>query len=108
MLYRKAYDCLLNWKSSKDKKALLITGARQTGKTYIVREFGKKNYKNFIEINFITNPEATKIFSGDLSAETIIINLTAYTRKAMSAGNTLIFLDEIQECPEARTAIKSI
>ena len=108
MLYRKAYDCLLNWKTSKDKKALLITGARQTGKTYIVREFGKKNYKNFIEINFITNPEATKIFSGDLSAETIIINLTAYPRKTMSAGNTLIFLDEIQECPEARTAIKSI
>lgn len=106
MLYRKAYDYLLNWKSQKNKKALLITGARQTGKTFIVREFGRKNYQNFIEINFITNPEATQIFSGDLNVETIIINLSAYTRKAMSAGNTLIFLDEIQECPEARTAIK--
>ena len=106
MLYRKAYDYLMNWKSNVKKKALLITGARQIGKTYIIRKFGNDNYENFIEINFITNPDAAKIFSGDLSAETIIINLTAYTKKSVKPGKSLIFFDEIQECPEARTAIK--
>ena len=106
MLYRKAYDYLTSWKENQDKKALLVTGARQIGKTYIIRKFAKENYDNFVEINFITNPEASKIFDGDLNADTIIINLTAYTRKSLQKGRTLIFFDEIQECPAARTAIK--
>lgn len=106
MLYRKAYDYLLDWKNRHDKKALLVTGARQIGKTYIIRKFAKENYENFVEINFITNPEASKIFSGDLNADTLVINLTAYTRQSLKKGKTLIFFDEIQECPSARTAIK--
>lgn len=106
MLYRKSYDYLLEWKNKPDKKALLVTGARQIGKTYIIRKFAKENYKNFVEINFITNSEASKIFDGDLNADTLIINLTAYTRKSLQNGKTLIFFDEIQECPSARTAIK--
>lgn len=106
MLYRKMYDNLIKWKNRSDKKALLITGARQTGKTYLIREFGKANYENFVEINFITEPKAAEIFTGNLNADTLITNLTAYLRTPMTPGKTLVFFDEIQECPAARTAIK--
>lgn len=106
MLYRKMYSSLVKWKNSKEKKALLITGARQTGKTYLIREFGKANYENFVEINFITEPKAAAIFTGNLNADTLIVNLTAYLRTPMAPGKTLVFFDEIQECPAARTAIK--
>ena len=106
MLYRKAYDRLLEWKSQPKKKALCIMGARQIGKTTVIRQFGKDNYECFVEINFITNTDAAKIFEGNLDANTIITNLTAYTRKPMVPGKTLVLLDEIQACPEARTAIK--
>ena len=106
MLYRKAYTRLLRWKNEKQKKALCIVGARQIGKTTLVREFAKAEYSSFIEINFITEPSAGAIFAGDLDIQTLIANLTAYARKPMPVGKTLILLDEIQECPNARTAIK--
>jgi predicted AAA+ superfamily ATPase len=106
MLYRKMYGDLIKWKNNNKKKALLITGARQTGKTFLIREFGKANYENFVEINFITEPKASAIFTGNLNADTLIMNLTAYLRAPMEPGKTLVFFDEIQECPAARTAIK--
>ena len=106
MLYRKAYDKLLAWKNQSNKKALCIMGARQIGKTTVIRQFGLEQYECFVEINFITDPDAVKIFAGNLDAETIITNLTAYTRKPMLPGKTLVLLDEIQACPDARTAIK--
>jgi predicted AAA+ superfamily ATPase len=106
MLYRKIYKQLENWKANKSKKALLVTGARRIGKTYLIRKFAESNYSNFIEINFITQPNAELIFSGNLNAETIIVGLTAYFRNPIVPGETLVFLDEIQECPNARTAIK--
>lgn len=106
MLYRKMYDNLIKWKNSGDKKALLITGARQTGKTYLIRKFGEGSYEHFVEINFITEPKAAAIFTGNLNADTLIVNLTAYIRAPMEPGKTLVFFDEIQECPAARTAIK--
>ena len=106
MLKRKAYDRLLEWKAEEHKKALCILGARQIGKTTIVREFAKEHYKYFIEINFLLDEKATQIFSGALDAHTIITNLTAYVQSPMEAGETLVLLDEIQECPNARTAIK--
>lgn len=106
MLKRKAFDRLKEWKKQPDKKALLITGARQIGKTFLVRRFGMEEYQNFVEINFITESRAADIFSENMNADTIIANLTAYTRKEMTPGKTLIFFDEIQECPRARTAIK--
>ena len=106
MLYRKAYDKLLAWKNQSQKKALCILGARQIGKTTVIRQFGNDHYECFVEINFITDANAAKIFDGNLDANTIITNLTAYTRKAMIPGKTLVLLDEIQACPNARTAIK--
>ena len=106
MLYRKAYDKLLEWKSQPKRKALCIMGARQIGKTTVIRQFGQDQYECFVEVNFITDPDAAKIFGGNLDANTIITNLTAYTRKPMLPGKTLVLLDEIQACPDARTAIK--
>ena len=106
MLRRKAYDKLLKWKQEKNKKALCIIGARQIGKTTLVRQFAEEQYAHFIELNFLTDEKAGQIFSGDLSAEQIITNLSAYVQQKMEPGKTLILLDEIQECPNARTAIK--
>ncbi len=106
MLKRKAYDKLLQWKNETHKKALCIIGARQIGKTTVVRQFAKENYEHFIEINFLLDEKASQIFSGALDANTIITNLTAYVQKAIEPKKTLILLDEIQECPNARTAIK--
>ncbi|MCL2712727.1 MAG: AAA family ATPase [Methanomassiliicoccaceae archaeon] len=106
MLKRKILDRLLEWKNGKNRLALLIKGARQVGKTFIVREFGKENYKNFIEINFEKQPSVKKAFDGDLDARTIILKLSAMGLGPFEEGKTLVFFDEIQSCPQARTAIK--
>ena len=106
MLYRKAYDKLLEWKNDPRKKALCIMGARQIGKTTVIRQFGQDHYERFLEINFITQPDAVKIFDGNLNADSIIVALTAFTQQEMIPGRTLVLLDEIQACPNARTAIK--
>ena len=83
MLKRKAYEKLKEWKAQENKKALCIIGARQIGKTTLIRQFGLDNYENFVEVNFVTDPDAAKIFDGALDADTIITNLTAYIRKPM-------------------------
>lgn len=106
MLYRKFYEYMVKWKASANKKALYISGARQIGKTTLIREFGKKHYKTFLEINFITTPSAKEIFQGDLSADILIMKLTAFFKKELVPKETLIFFDELQECLEVRTAIK--
>lgn len=106
MLKRKAYDKLTEWKAQKSKKALCIIGARQIGKTTLIRAFGQENYENFVEINFVTDESAAEIFSGSLDANTIITNMTAYLRRPMEPGKTLVLFDEVQKCPAVRTAIK--
>ena len=106
MLKRKAYQKLLDWKKDQNHKALCIFGARQIGKTTLIRKFGKENYRNFVELNFVSDTDAAGIFAGDLDVNTIITNLTAYTRRPMEPGETLVFFDEVQECPNVRTAIK--
>lgn len=106
MLYRKAYDKLLSWKKDANKKALCIQGPRQIGKTTVVREFGENEYDCFIEFNFILDENVKRIFEGSLDANTLIEGMTALARKEFIPGKTLILFDEIQECPNARTAIK--
>lgn len=106
MLKRKAWEILDEWRKAKRKKALLITGARQIGKTTLVRDFAARNYDAFAELNFLESPRAQDIFAGDLDAGTIISNMTAYLRTPLKPGRTLVLFDEIQECPAARTAIK--
>ena len=96
----------VRWHNEPGHRALLVDGARQVGKTYAIREFGRSCYESCIEINFIETPSAKAIFEGDLDASTIVTNLSAYSLGCMEPGKTLVFLDEIQECPRARTAIK--
>ena len=85
-----------------------MKGARQIGKTFIVEKFGREQYESFIEFNFILDPDAGSIFDGSLKAEDLYRKISAYdaTRRLLP-GRTLIFLDEIQECANARTALKS-
>ncbi|MBQ8420733.1 MAG: ATP-binding protein [Bacteroidales bacterium] len=89
-----------------NKGALLLTGARQIGKTYSIRKFAEKHYRSFIEINFVENPEAVEIFSTAGSSSDILLRLSALTDKPLIKGETLIFFDEVQLCPEIVTAIK--
>ncbi len=71
-LKRKAYQELLEWKRTHEKECLMVKGARQVGKTYLIREFGKREYKKFVEINFIKNPELKDIFAGSIDADSIL------------------------------------
>lgn len=106
MLERKISEYLKNWKQKEKKKALLVTGARHTGKTHSIRRFGKEQYSNLVEINFLENKSAKDIFAGVSNIGDVITKLTAYMGNSLKSGKTLIFLDEIQACPEARTAVK--
>lgn len=106
MLKRKIISQLTGWKEESVNKALLIKGARQVGKTTIVRQFARSHYENFIEINFEQMPMTKQAFEGNLDARTILINLSAMGFGPLEPGKTLIFFDEIQSCPKARTAIK--
>lgn len=88
-----------------NRNALLITGARQIGKTFSIREFGR-SFKTFVEINFVETPEAVEIFKGAKSSNDILLRLSALTTAPLIKNETLVFFDEVQKCPEIVTAIK--
>ncbi|MBQ8748947.1 MAG: ATP-binding protein [Clostridia bacterium] len=107
MLKRKIEKELKEWKETKKNECLLVKGARQVGKTFIIKKFGEENYKSFIYINFVENEDYKKIFEGSLTASEIYKKISIYLSNVeLIKGDTLIFLDEIQECPNARTALK--
>lgn len=91
-MFRKIEQKFIEWRQNPNKKALLVTGARQIGKTYLARRFGKSHYEKFVEINFLTQPSAAEIFKGDLNADTLIMNLTAFLNTSLERGKTLVFL----------------
>lgn len=108
MLKRKIETYLSEWKQSEDRKPLVIKGVRQCGKTYIVQKFARENYEHVVYMNFILEPDIKSAFTGNLDVETIILNLSALIPGSrFVSGKTCIILDEIQECKEARTALKS-
>ena len=105
---REQYQTLKNWKEKKNKKPMIIFGARQVGKTYLVQEFAKDNYEYFYTINFEFEKEALNIFSGNLDIKTLLIQLSSYQPNVpIIEGKTLIFFDEVQKCPQVLTALKS-
>ncbi len=104
MLKRKI-DSFLRQYYESTRNALLVTGARQTGKTYSIREFGKE-FKSFVEINFIDTPMAAELFKDAKSSNDILMRLSAITSVPLIKGETLIFFDEVQQCPDIVTAIK--
>ena len=108
MLKRKIESVLAEWRNSESKKPLVIKGIRQCGKTYIVRKFAEENYESVIYMNFILEPDKKTAFIGNIDVDTIILNLSALIPGSRFInGKTCIILDEIQECREARTALKS-
>ena len=108
MLKRKIESVLAEWRNSESKKPLVIKGIRQCGKTYIVRKFAEENYESVIYMNFILEPDKKTAFIGNIDVDTIILNLSALIPSSRFInGKTCIILDEIQECREARTALKS-
>lgn len=107
MLRRKIYSELMKWKETRPHKALLVEGQRQVGKTFIIRHFGKSEYKSFIEYNLSKDPDARMLFNGSLKAKDIIRKMSITLEdKELIPGETLIFLDEIQDCPNAWSALK--
>ena len=108
MLERKITSALEEWKKEEKKPCLLIRGARQVGKTFIIDDFAKKNYENYIYINFELTPEYKNIFDGNLDIKTLIMKLeVTFPNINIVPNKTILFLDEIQSCPNARTALKS-
>ena len=106
MLLRKVEKELVDFKTTRPRTALLLTGARQVGKTFIVREFAEKHYKDYLEINFIRQPEAKSLFERLKGEEDFFLRLSAFTDKILEPGKTLVFFDEVQECPEVVTYVK--
>ncbi len=106
MLYRKIYSDLEKFYDENKTDALLITGARQIGKSFVIREFGKSHFENFVEINFLEKPETIEAFNNAKNAKDILLRISAITNVPMVKGKTLIFLDEVQKVPEIVTAIK--
>ncbi len=108
MLKRKMEQKLTDWKNTENHKPLIIKGCRQCGKTFSVLDFAKKNYKHVVYLNFFENPDYASVFSGSLEVDTIVMMLSALlgSKAVFESGHTVLILDEIQECPEARTALK--
>lgn len=107
MLKRKIYNELKAWKDTPNHLPLIIKGCRQCGKTWLVQYFAQNNYKNVIYINFFENPNLSTIFQGSLDIDNLTMLMSAQIPNCQfEAGNTAIILDEIQECPEARTSLK--
>ncbi len=107
MLLRKVTNELKEWKRNNNRKSLVVKGARQVGKTYAIEHFAKQNYKEVLEINFKEMPSAVEVFSGDLDVDTLVMALRfRFPDKKITPGDTIIFLDEIQECEEAITSLK--
>ena len=106
MLHRKAFRQFEFWKQNKTKQALLVVGARQVGKTFLIREFAKKNYENFVEFNLVEDTAARNSFKEARSAEDLVLRMSVATHSPLSPGKTLVFVDEVKECPEIVTFIK--
>lgn len=105
-MQRKLYSSLIEWKHSDDRKPLILEGARQVGKTYLLKEFGRKEYDNMVYINCHDNSEIKSIFEQDLDVNRIIQSFEAYSGKRILEGRTLLFIDEIQEAPHAVESLK--
>lgn len=102
---RDVYEALKEWKESHARRPLLLRGARQTGKTFIVQEFGNTEFESMIYINFERNPEYKAIFKSLVPAD-ILERITLFTAKRPEPGKSLLFMDEIQECPQAIVSLR--
>lgn len=105
-MYRIAIEKLLKWKQSKRRKPLIIEGARQVGKTWLMKEFGKQAYTETIYINFDSNSRMAELFASDLDTDRLIMGLELYAGHKIDPDNSLLIFDEVQEVPRALASLK--
>ena len=105
-MYRIAIEKLYKWKNSKRRKPLIIEGARQVGKTWLMKEFGKQAYADTVYINFDSNSRMADLFSADLDTDRLIMGLELYAGRKINPDNTLLIFDEVQEIPRALASLK--
>ena len=105
-MYRIAIEKLYKWKNSKRRKPLIIEGARQVGKTWLMKEFGKQAYADTVYINFDSNSRMADLFSADLDTDRLIMGLELYAGRKINPENTLLIFDEVQEVPRALASLK--
>lgn len=103
MLRRKIEEALLTWKQTKDRQGLLITGARQTGKTSSIEQFASLHYQNMVKIDFIEQPHAVKLIGEARDLDDLVVRITALASNPLPDGKTLLFFDEVQRCGDAVT-----
>ena len=103
---RNALQALIQWKTSEDRKPMVLRGARQVGKTWLMKEFGKTNYVNYVYFNFDEEDELKSIFTANKNPHRIIELLSMIAGEKILPGETLVIFDEIQECPEALNTLK--
>ena len=105
-MYRMAMEKLLKWKHGRHRKPLIIEGARQVGKTWLMKEFGKQAYKDTVYINFDSNSRMAELFASDLDTDRLIMGLELYAGRKINPENTLLIFDEVQEVPRALASLK--
>lgn len=105
-MYRVAIEKLLKWKQKKHRKPLIIEGARQVGKTWLMKEFGRQAYADTVYINFDSNSRMAELFASDLDTNRLILGLELYIGHKIDPDNALLIFDEVQEVPRALTALK--
>ena len=105
-MYRVTIEKLLKWKESKRRKPLIIEGARQVGKTWLMQEFGRQAYAETVYINFDSNSRMANLFASDLDVNRLIMGLELYAGRKINPDNTLLIFDEVQEVPRALASLK--
>lgn len=105
-MYRCALEELYKWKESRNRKPLIIEGARQVGKTWLMKEFGANAYEDTVYINFDSNSRMAELFSSDLNTDRLMLGLELYTGRKINPKNTLLIFDEVQEVPKALSSLK--
>ncbi len=105
-MYRTAIEKLCKWKEGKNRKPLIIEGARQVGKTWLIKEFGRKAYADFVYINFDANSRMAELFAADLNVDRLVMGIELYIGRTIEPDNTLLIFDEVQEVPRALSSLK--
>ena len=105
-MYRIAIEKLYRWKESRRRKPLIIQGARQVGKTWLMKEFGRSAYRDMVYINFDSNSRMAELFASDLNTDRLIMGIELYTGKKIDPDSTLLIFDEVQEVPRALSSLK--
>ena len=102
---RFALEKLKQWKEKRNRKPLIIRGARQVGKTWLMKEFGRTCFKKMAYVNFDSNTRMRQVFEGDINIERLILAISAETGVSIDSRDTLLIFDEVQEVPKALTAL---